>query len=103
MYTRVYTQGVTPAQAIRTIRGCVHEERYTIRQHVYDRMAERGLMLPDLLALVEDPERATAGGEDEYGRHRWRLSGTLPDGLAAEVVVAIDATTHATFFTIYWE
>ena len=94
---------MTRGEAIETIRACVYEERYTIRQHVYERMAERGLMLPDLLALVEEPDEAAFDGLDQYGRERWMLSGTLGDGLAAELLVVLDSRPHATFFTIYWE
>ena len=93
---------MSPAEAIGVIAACVESDDYTVRQHVFDRLADRHLTQPDLLALLCDPDHARGDGRDGRGRERWFLSGTLHDGTRAETLVVIDARPHATIFTIYW-
>ena len=93
---------MTPTEAVETIAACIKVNAYTIRDHVYDRLAERHLMEPDLLSVLSDPDDARGDGPDQHGRERWFLTGTLHDGGTVEVLVLIDPRPHATAFTIYW-
>ena len=93
---------MTSTEATGAILACVEADAYTIRDHVYARLAERYLMEPDLLSVLCDPDEARADGLDRRGRERWFLTGTLHDGTRAEVLVVVDARPHATVFTIYW-
>ena len=93
---------MSSGEAIALVAACIDAEAYTIRDHVYDRLAERHLMEVDLLSVLCDPDAARGDGLDQHGRERWFLTGTLHDGTRAEVLVVIDPRPHATAFTIYW-
>jgi len=76
-----------------------------LHEHFVQRMDERGLFLPDVLAIVDHPARVRMQGTDEFGRPRCLLAGHLTDGTAAELLAVIEAEPagHFTvFITVYW-
>jgi len=91
--------------ALTIIQRCVDEGAYALHEHFVQRMDERGLFLPDVLAIVDHPARVRMQGTDEFGRPRCLLAGHLTDGTAAELLAVIEAEPagHFTvFITVYW-
>jgi hypothetical protein len=76
---------VTPKQAVEIIRTCIKAGRYHRFAHFDERMDERGLFRPDVLAVVNAPDRVRADGRDDYGRNRWLIRGRTTDGLRIEL------------------
>ncbi|MEK6643838.1 MAG: DUF4258 domain-containing protein [Planctomycetota bacterium] len=79
-------------------------EHYRLLPHFRQRMAQRGLVWPDLLAVLEDPAQVRADGHDRYHRPKWIVSGTAPDELPVEFVCVIDEDDQGNvtvFITIY--
>jgi hypothetical protein len=67
-------------------------------------MDRRGLVWPDVLAVLDSPSTVRAGGTDRFGRDKWRISGTAADGEALEFVCALDVDERGevtVFITIY--
>lgn len=79
-YTLGYTFDVTPSRAIALIRECLDQGRVKVHRHFVERMVERGLFWPDVLAIVEHPNGARCDGVDSLGRPRWLVRGDIaPD------------------------
>ncbi len=67
-------------------------------------MDERGLVWPDVMAVVEEPRDVRDDGEDRHNRPKWVIAGEAPDGLAIEVVCVLDVDEHGdmtVLITIY--
>ncbi len=93
-------------RALRTIRRCIEVGRYRLTAHARRRLAQRGMVWPDVLAIVDGPAQVKADGADDWGRARWMISGEAPDGLPLELVCVLDrddAGELVVFITIYWE
>jgi len=93
-------------QALAIIQRCVREDRYTLHDHFVQRMDERGLFLPDVLAIVNQPSRVLMDGHDVFGRPRCLLSGRLTDGTDAQLLAVVEESEsgHFTvFITVYWD
>ena len=91
-------------KALRIIRRCVTAGRFRLLIHFTQRMDQRGLVWPDILAVLDDPEDVHDGGPDRFGRPKWVLSGTAADGLVVEIVCVLDEDEHGNmtvFITIY--
>jgi hypothetical protein len=92
--------------ALRTIQRCISAGRYELATHFRQRMAQRGMLWPDVLATVDDPASVQADGADDWGRARWIMAGTAADGLPLELVCVLDRTDTGelvVFITIYWK
>jgi hypothetical protein len=92
-------------RALTIIRQCVDDGRYRISRHFTQRLDERGLVWADVMTILESPTDMRDEGADDYGRAKWRISGSAANGLKAAVVCAIgrDSEGHATLFiTIHW-
>lgn len=72
------------------IRKCVAAKRYVVLPHFVQRMDQRGFFWPDVLAVIDDPMDVRDAGRDRYGRPKWIVSGTAPDGIAVELVCVLD-------------
>jgi hypothetical protein len=101
-------QSMTPEarRALQTIRRCVATDRVRLTRHFRVRLTERGLVWPDLLTVIDDPQSVEADGHDEWGRPRWIVSGDAADGLAVKLVCVIghDAAGKLTvFITMHWD
>jgi hypothetical protein len=92
------------SRALLTIRACVNTRRYFVLTHFTQSMDRRGLVWPDVLAVLDSPSTVRAGGTDRFGRDKWRISGTAADGEALEFVCALDVDERGevtVFITIY--
>src|SRR5512137_2482304 len=86
------------------IRRCVEQGRYRVLEHFTQRMDQRGLVWPDVLAVVDDPAEVRPGGPEEFGRAKWIINGTAADGLDVEIVCVLDHDEQGrltVFITIY--
>ncbi|MDO8629041.1 MAG: DUF4258 domain-containing protein [Phycisphaerales bacterium] len=91
-------------KALDVIRGCVAAKRYIVLPHFVQRMDERAFFWPDVLAVLDRPGGVRDDGRDRYGRPKWIVGGETPDGVALELVCAIDADERGrltVFTTIY--
>jgi len=91
-------------RAVALIRECVTEERFLVLPHFLQRMDQRGYSWPDVLTTLDEPADVRTGGQDEYERPRWIVSGTTFDGLGIELVCVIDADEFGrmtVFITVY--
>lgn len=91
-------------KALDTIRDCVAAKRYLVLPHFVQRMDERAFFWPDVLAVLDRPGSVRDDGRDRYGRPKWIIAGNTPDGVALEMVCAIDADQRGrltVFITIY--
>lgn len=69
-------------------------------------MEQRGLMWPDVLAVFGEPDDVRDDGLDNAGRPKWVVAGDVADGLAVEIVCAIDhygSEDSTVLITIYWQ
>ncbi len=92
--------------AFAIIRRCLEDERYIVTRHFAQRMEERGLMWPDVMTIFDDPTDIRDGGPDNIGHPKWIVTGDVVEGLAIEIVCAIDdeeSSESTVFITIYWE
>ena len=95
---------MTANKAIVLIRDCVDNDRVELKEHFRDRMAERGMFWPDVLAIIHGKPSLRTDGRDKFGRQRWFLAAHAPDGLPIELLCVIeDAGPTAVLITIYWE
>jgi hypothetical protein len=78
------------SRALLTFRACVSAGRYFVLTYFVQRMDRRGLVWPDVLAVLDSPQTVRAGGTDRYGRDKWLVGGTAADGEAIEFVCALD-------------
>ncbi len=92
--------------ALSTIRRCIAADRILLTLHFRVRLAERGILWADVLAVVESPSGIRGRGVDGAGRSRWIVSGRAAEGTALGLVCAIgrDAAGELTVFvTASWE
>jgi hypothetical protein len=91
-------------RAIAVIRRCVEEDRFVLSIHFSQRMEQRGLFWPDVLAVIEEPEDVRPQGMDRYNRPKWIIPGEPATGGEIEIVCAIELDeTETEFITLYWE
>ncbi|NOT02638.1 MAG: DUF4258 domain-containing protein [Phycisphaerales bacterium] len=72
------------------IRDCVFDGRYLVLPHFRQRLAERGLVWPDVMAVIDEPTAVRGDGRDAWDRPRWIVHGTAADGLPVEIVCVLD-------------
>lgn len=90
--------------ALAVIRRCVATDRYRLLVHFRQRLAERGLVWPDVLAVVDAPSDVRPGGPESLGRPKWLVSGIAGDGRPIEFVCVLDEDEQGQitlFVTIY--
>jgi len=91
-------------RAILVIRRCIATDRYALTVHFNQRMQQRGLFWPDVVAAIEDPGEVRSGGVDNYGRPKWIVCGDAATGDQIEIVCAMELDERETeFITLYWE
>ncbi len=91
-------------RAVSIIRECVAAERFTLLSHFRERMAWRGLLWGDVLAVLDTPTGVRDEGPDRFGRPKWIVSGTAADGLGIDIVCVLDKDERGNvtvFITIY--
>lgn len=91
-------------QALSIIRRCVARGRVILLSHFRDQLALRNWMWVDVLAVLDAPSDVRDGGEEEWGRPKWIVSGETADGLDIELVCVLDHDDHGNvtvFVTIY--
>ena len=91
-------------KALSVIRRSVDDGRYRLTMHFTQRMDQRGMFWPDVLAVLDDPTGVRPDGRDRYDRPKWRLAGTATDGWELEIVCVLDVDEHGdvtVFITIY--
>lgn len=91
-------------RALSIIQECVSRDRYVLLPHFVQRMDERGFFWPDVLAVIDEPNTVRDAGRDRYGRPKWIVCGTTPDGVTVELVCALDRDKRGhwtVFITIY--
>ena len=69
-----------------------------------EQMAARGLLWPDVLAVLDDPADVREGGPETLGRPKWIVAGTAADGKGIEIVCVLDTDEHGqqtVFITLY--
>ena len=92
------------SRALLTIRACVGAGRYRLAVHFRERLAERGLLWSDVLAVLDEPAEVRDDGTDRFGRPKWRLAGEAADGLRLEFVCVLDRGARGAvtvFVTLY--
>jgi len=93
-------------RALRTIRRCVASGRYRLTRHFRVRLAERGVLWPDVLTVFDEPDEVRADGLDDADRERWIVTGPAADGSTMTLVCAIGRASDGTltvFVTVYWD
>lgn len=91
-------------RALGVIQKCVAAKRYVVLPHFVQRMDRRGFFWADLLAVIHDPCNVRSDGCDRFDRPKWIVGGDTIDGLAVELVCAIDRDDRGNvtvFITIY--
>lgn len=91
-------------RALSIIRACLDAERYLVLPHFVDRMGERGLVWPDVQAVIDDPTDVRSGGQDRWRRAKWLVRGKAADGLDIGIVCVLDTDDDGNvtvFITIY--
>ena len=84
------------------IRACIANDRYALALHFQQRMEQRGLFWPDVLAAIDAPQGMHSPGLDAYGRPKWIIRGMAATGDGIEIVCAIEID-ETEFITLYWE
>jgi hypothetical protein len=78
--------------------------RFRLLTHFTERMDERGLFWPDVLAVLNDPTEVRDGGPEQWGRPKWIVKGQSAAGDSIEVVCVLDTDEHGNltlFLTMY--
>jgi uncharacterized protein DUF4258 len=91
-------------KALAFIHRCVRADRYVLLAHFRRRMTDRGLIWPDILAIVDAPTSVHRQGDDDFGREKWLVRGFAADGLDIEMVCAFDVGDDGdltVFITLY--
>lgn len=91
-------------RALSTIRDCVEADRFLVLEHFTQRMDQRGLVWPDVLAVLDSPDSVCDGGRDRFDRAKWIVGGTAADGLGLEIVCVLDEDERGrltVFITVY--
>jgi uncharacterized DUF497 family protein len=94
------------ARALATIRRCVARDRVRLTRHFRTRLAERGLVWPDVITVIDSPSAVQGQGTDDAGRDRWVVGGEAADGTPMVIVCAIGRDTAGeltVFITAFWE
>lgn len=103
----VYTDTGMDAQArkaLSIVRRCVAADRFMVLPHFREQMAARGLLWPDVLAVLDDPADVRAGSPETLGRPKWIVAGTAADREGIEIVCVLDTDEHGfqtVFITLY--
>jgi hypothetical protein len=77
---------MTPAEALRQIRGYAAAGRVVFSRHAYERMDERGATVRDVIKACAMASRCKRGERDG----RWKVTGKDLAGDDLSVVVAIE-------------
>jgi hypothetical protein len=91
-------------KALAAIRNCVRTDHFLLLAHFWQRMTQRGLIWPDVLAVLDEPTEVRSGGLDRFGRDKWLVRGIAADGLDIELVCALDLDDKGevtVFITLY--
>ena len=91
-------------KALALIQDCVATDRYLVLPHFRKRMARRGLVWPDMLAVLDDPDGVRSDGRDDWSRPKWVVNGMATDGLSVEMVCVLDVDDDGdmtVFITVY--
>jgi hypothetical protein len=91
-------------KALSIIRRCIATERFEVSWHFTRRMDQRGLVWPDVLAVIHKPSNVHPDGFDRFNRPKWVVEGTAADGLPIGIVCALDVDDRGdvtVFITIY--
>ena len=91
-------------RALNIIRRCVARGRYRLLSHFTERMDERGLFWPDVLAVLDEPTDVRRGGPERWGRPKWIVAGRSASGDALEIVCVLDKDERGNvtvFITMY--
>ncbi len=75
---------------MRTIRRCIESGAFQVAHHFVERMDQRGLFWPDVLAVVDDPVDVRDGGPETWGRPKWIVAGHSATHDDIEVVCVVD-------------
>lgn len=102
----VYTGRMDAAaqEALDTIRWCVNRNRVATLPHFLERMEQRGMVWPDVLAVLDAPGEIRKGGPERFDRPKWIVTGRAADGLPVEIVCVLDRLRDGgwvLFVTIY--
>jgi hypothetical protein len=92
------------SRALLTIRACVAAGRYRVLLHCTQRMDQRGLVWPDVLAVLDNPTGVRDAGREWFGRPKWLVAGMAADGERLELVCLLDRNQRGAvtvFVTIY--
>jgi hypothetical protein len=92
--------------ALADIRRSVAAGRWRMLVHFAQRMDERGLFWPDVLAVLDSPAAVEDEGADDFGRPKWKLAGRATDALELEIVCVLDTDAEGrvtVFITLYWK
>jgi hypothetical protein len=81
---------VPSRKALAVVRKCVRGDRFILLAHFRRRMTERGLIWPDILAIVDAPASVRRQDDDDFEREKWLLRGIAADGLDIELVCVLD-------------
>lgn len=90
--------------ALRIIRRCVAARRYSLSVHFAQRLDERRLYWPDVVAMLKGGCEARSDGKDRYGRPKWIVSGVAHGEFPIDAVCALDKDDRGdwtVFITIY--
>ena len=88
--------------ALATIRRCAASGRFLLLPHFTRRMDERGIVWPDILAVLDQPAMVRADGSDEWGRPRWIVSGHAADAVRLGFVCVLGHNARGEV-TLFWE
>ena len=91
-------------RALGVIQKCVAAKRYVVLTHFLKRMDQRGFFWADVLSVIDEPSSVRFDGRDRFDRPKWIVAGDTIDGLAVELVCAIDCDDRGNvtvFITIY--
>lgn len=93
-------------EALSTIRRCIAADRVRVLPHFRARLAERGLLLADILTVFDKPVSIIADGHDDWARDRWKIRGRTADDGRATLVCVIDRSPSGVLtvlVTMFWE
>ncbi len=91
-------------KALSVIRHCVSMRRFRLSPHFTQRMDQRVMFWPDVLAILDAPTNVRPGGMERYGRPKWIIAGKVASGEPMELVCVLDIDEDGdvtVFITIY--
>jgi len=77
-------------KALAVIQERVEADRFLLLPHFRQRLTQRGLVWPDVLAVLESPRSIRRGHGDPFRRSKWIVGGTASDGLTVEIACVLD-------------